>query len=139
MIRVTFLAALLLAAPLAAQETGQEVGQESGPGPAATADPMPVPRLSLEQRMLLRCSAAFALTANRQQAGEGWALAFPPLAERGREFFVVATARLADETGFDVPAFEPLLRAEAEALLVGEAYKQIMPVCISLLPPERQG
>ena len=130
MIRVTALAALLASAlaatPLAAQEAA----------PAAAAAP---PQLSLEQRMLLRCSAAFALAANRQTAGEAWATALPPLAERGREFFVVATAQLADETGLDVPAFEPLLRAEAEALVAAGELQQIMPVCLTLLPPEDQG
>lgn len=130
MIRATALAALLAAAlvatPLAAQEAA----------PAAAAAPPP---LSLEQRMLLRCSAAFALAANRQAAGEAWATALPPLAERGREFFVVATAQLADETGLDVPAFEPLLRAEAEALVAAGELQQIMPVCLTLLPPEEQG
>lgn len=129
MIRATTLAAMLaaalLAVPLAAQES-------QPPAPAA-------PHLSLEQRMLLRCSAAFALAANRQGAGEAWALAYPPLAERGSEFFAVATARLADETGVEVPAFEPLLRAEAEALLAGGALQQIMPVCLTLLPPEEPG
>ncbi len=121
MIRALSLAAVLLAAPLAAQE--------AAPAPAA------VPQLSLEQRMLLRCSAAFALTANRQAAGEAWALAYPPLADRGGEFFAVATAQLADETGVDVPAFAPLLRAEAEGLVAGGALQQIMPVCMTLLPP----
>lgn len=131
MIRVTALAALLasaiLATPLAAQE------------PAAPAVPAAAPPLSLEQRMLLRCSAAFALAANRQAAGEAWATALPPLAERGSEFFAVATAQLADETGMDVPAFAPLLRAEAEALVASGELQQIMPVCLTLLPPEDQG
>ena len=126
MIRALSLATLLLATPLAAQEA-----------PAPT--PPTTPQLSLEQRMLLRCSAAFALAANRQAAGEGWALAYPPLAERGSDFFAVSTARLADETGFDVPAFEPLLRAEAEGLLEGGALQQIMPVCMTLLPPAPAG
>ena len=130
MIRVTTLAALLLAPALLA---GPLAAQEADPAPAAP------PQLSLDQRMLLRCSAAFALAANRQAAGEAWATALPPLAERGREFFVIATAQLADETGVDVPAFEPLLRAEAEALLAAGQLQQIMPVCLTLLPPEEQG
>jgi hypothetical protein len=127
MIRALSLAALLLAAPLAAQEAA-----------LAEASVAP-PQFSLEQRMLLRCSAAFALTANRQQSGEEWALAYPPLAERGRDFFMVATAQLADETGLDVPAFEPLLRAEAEGLVASGELQQVMPVCLTLLPPEEQG
>lgn len=89
--------------------------------------------------MLLRCSAAFALVANRQQSGEEWALAYPPLAEQGREFFVRATARLADETGVEPPALAPVLRAEAESLLDRPLLQQVMPVCLTLLPPAPQG
>lgn len=123
MIRILSLFAQLLATPLAAQEVA----------------PTAAPQLSLEQRMLLRCSAAFALAANRQAAGEAWAMELPPLAERGSEFFAVATAQLSDETGVDVPLFEPLLRAEAEALVASGELQQIMPVCLTLLPPEEQG
>lgn len=115
--------ALLLAVPLAAQD----------------AAPVPPPQLSLEQRMLLRCSAAFALVANRQQSGEDWALAYPPLAQQGREFFVRATAQLADETGVEPPALAPVLRAEAESLLDRPLLQQVMPVCLTLLPPAPQG
>ncbi len=89
--------------------------------------------------MLLRCSAAFALVANRQLSGEEWALAYPPLAEQGREFFVRATARLADETGVEPPALAPVLRAEAESLLDRPLLQQVMPVCLTLLPPVPQG
>jgi hypothetical protein len=60
------------------------------------------------------------------------------MAEQGREFFVRATARLADETGVEVPAFEPLLRAEAQSLLDRPVLDQLMPVCLTLLPPEPQ-
>ncbi|MEO5707731.1 MAG: hypothetical protein ABIT10_06810 [Alteraurantiacibacter sp.] len=101
--------------------------------------PAPPPQLSLEQRMILRCSAAFALVANRQQSGESWALDYPPLATRGREFFVRGTAQLSDETGADVSAFAPLLRAEAENLLDRPLLLQVMPVCLTLLPPEPTG
>ena len=113
--------ALLLAVPLAAQD----------------AAPVP-PQLSLEQRMLLRCSAAFALVANRQQSGEDWALAYPPLAQQGREFFVRATAQLADETGVEPSALAPMLRVEADSLLDRPVLQQVMPVCLSLLPPAPQ-
>jgi hypothetical protein len=130
MIRAVSLAALLAVAFLPASPLA---AQEADPTSAAA------PQLSLEQRMLLRCSAAFALAANRQQSGEAWALAYPPLAERGRDFFMVATARLSDETGVDVPAFEPLLRAEAESLVANGELQQIMPVCLTLLPPAEQG
>lgn len=113
----------LVCAPLAAQTTPAALDQ----------------RLTLEQRMLVRCSAAFALVANRQQAGEEWALAYPAgLDERGREFFVRAVARVADETGAQPQDLVPLLRAQAEQLLDPELLQGVMPACLSLLPPEPQ-
>lgn len=117
------LAALLMPASVAAQE--------SAPEP---------PRLTLDQQMLVRCSAAFALVANRQQAGEAWAQGYPTdLGERGREFFVRAVARVADETGAEPDDLVPLLRAEAEQLLDRQVLQAVMPPCLSLLPPEPQG
>ena len=92
-----FLAAALLAAPAAAQE--------------APARPM-----SLEQQMLLRCSAAFAIVADQQQRGLSTARAWPPLGERGKEFFVRAAARLMDELQLSREEVQARLRAEAQAL-----------------------
>ncbi len=117
-------ALLLLALPVSAQEPA--------PDTAAVPATAPVP-LSLEQRMLLRCSAAFALVANRQQSGEQWALAFPPLATRGREFFVQSGALLLDEAGLDPAALNALLQREAEGLVAANQLAQMMPVCLPLL------
>lgn len=89
--------------------------------------------ISLDQRMLLRCSAAFALVANRQHGGQGWALEYPPLEERGREFFVVASARVIDQAQLTDEQIEALLRAEAAELLDQEVLTSIMPVCLGLL------
>lgn len=108
------LAAALLAAPAVAQ----------------VAAP---PRLSLEHRMLLRCSAAFALVANRQGTGDASVQQYPPLKERGSEYFVRASARVMDEAGLDRDAVSEALRAEAESLLVGDTLAAIMPVCLSAL------
>ena len=55
------------------------------------------PAMSLEQQMLLRCSAAFAIVADQQARGLASAGAYPPMAQRGREFFVRSSARLMDE------------------------------------------
>lgn len=93
------LASLCLAAPAAAQQ------------PRPEAAPM-----SLEQTMLLRCSAVFALVAGDQQRGVQAALAYPPLAERGREFFVRAGARLMDERHLSREQLEAAMRAEVAAL-----------------------
>jgi len=74
------------------------------------------PRFTLEHRMLLRCSAAFAIVAGRQQRGEAGALAYPALGERGREYFVRASARLMDDLKLSREQVEASLRAEVEGL-----------------------
>src|SRR5690606_35901238 len=93
------LAAALLAAPISAQ----------------VAPPAP-PQLSLEHRMMLRCSAAFALVAFRQETHDPSVQQYPPLKERGSEYFVRASARVMDEAGLDRPAISALLQTEARGL-----------------------
>jgi len=99
----------------------------------AFAQPAPAPQLSLEHKMLLRCSAAFALIANRQAAGDADALQYPPLEERGREFFVRSSAKVMDEAKLDRTAIEAALTVEAQSLLQAGAVNAIMPVCLSAL------
>ncbi|MEO6040922.1 MAG: hypothetical protein ABIP41_03400 [Croceibacterium sp.] len=81
--------------------------------PAAAQTPAP---LTLEQTMLLRCSAAFAIGAAAQQRGDLASAGYPPLAQRGREYFVRASARLMDEL--------KLTREEIAARLRGEVAAQ---------------
>ena len=109
------LLALLLAAPASAQVAP------------------PAPQLSLEHRMLLRCSAAFALVAYRQDAGDASAQQYPPLKQRGSEFFVRASARVMDEAKLDRAAIGEALKVEAQALLQGGTLAAIMPACLSAL------
>ena len=92
---LAFISAALLAAPAAAQAP---------------------PPFTLEHRMLLRCSAAFALVASEQQRGVPTALAYPPLGERGREYFVRASVRLMDDLALTREQVEASLRAEVETL-----------------------
>ena len=99
----------------------------------ASAQAVPVPQLSLEHRMLLRCSAAFALVAYRQEAGDTSVQQYPPLKDRGSEFFVRASARVMDEAGLDRAAISQALEAEARTLLQGGTLTAIMPVCLSAL------
>jgi hypothetical protein len=80
---------------------------------AAAQEP---PRYTLEHRMLLRCSAAFAIVAGEQQRGAATALAYPPLAERGREYFVRSSVRLMDDLAITREQVEASLRGEVEAL-----------------------
>ena len=101
----------------------------SGPAGAA-ADP---PRLTLEQRMLVRCSAAFAIVAERQAKGDPAALLYPPLAQRGREYFVRSAASVMDSAQLDRPAIDAALKAEARDLVAGGTLPQLMPVCLQAL------
>ena len=103
-------AASLLATPVIAQDT---------------------PRLSLEQQTSVRCSAAFAIVAGIQS--QGGANEYPPLAERGREYFVRSAARLIDETGIDRAGITALMQAEAEALSDPERLEAALPACLLLL------
>ena len=116
------IAATLAAAPAAAFAPSQA--------------PTPVPRLSLDHRMLVRCSAAFAIVATGQQNGNAEALRYPDLAERGREFFVRTSAQVMDEAGLDREQISAALSAEAQDLWDTDSLAEVMPVCLGLLPAE---
>lgn len=81
----------------------------------------PLPGLSLSQETALRCSAAFGLIAYDQKRGAPGADAYPPLVERGREFFVRTTARLMEETGASRETVQALLKVRVDALQKGAA------------------
>ena len=89
--------------------------------PAAAQSPANSPSLTLAQETSLRCSAAFGLIAYDQKRGAPGASAFPPLAERGREFFVRTTARLMDETGATRETVQALLKVRVDELQKGAA------------------
>lgn len=72
------------------------------------------PALSLEQQTLLRCSAAFGIVAAEQARGID--SGYPPLGERGREYFVRASARLMDELGLTREQVAAMLKAEVGRL-----------------------
>lgn len=110
------IAALLLAAPLSAQDVAPE--------PA---------RLTLEQRMLVRCSVAFAMTAYEQDQGDPLAQAYPPLGESGQEFFVRSSAQVMDEAGLDFEQMAAEHEREALDLRDSGQIGEIMPVCLQLL------
>jgi hypothetical protein len=118
--RIAMILAALAAVPASAQE----------------ARPM-----SLEQQMLVRCSAVFAIVAAEQQRGVASARGYPPLAERGREFFVRSGARLMDELQLSREALQALLEAEVERLQAGSAEADqpaayvdaVMRPCLSML------
>lgn len=109
-------AALLVATPLAAQQ--------------APAEPV---RLSLEQRMLVRCSVAFAMTAYAQDHGDVRAQQYPPLGESGQEFFVRSSAQVMDDAGLDIEQMAADHEREALDLRDSGQIDEIMPVCLQLL------
>lgn len=94
-----------------------------------------VPQLTLEQRMLLRCSAAFALVAEGQANGNAAAQQYPAMAERGREFFVRASARVMEEAGLDRNQISAALSAEAQDIWDNGTLDEVMSPCLALLPP----
>lgn len=99
--------------------------------PAPVADGLePLPA---DQQGAIRCSAAFALMAERQKQGEEAALEYPPLGERGREFFVQSGARLMDEAGLTRTTIEARMRNQAASILEEGSLDEIMPPCLLLL------
>ena len=84
--------------------------------PAAAETPVPLPQLSPDQATLLRCSAVFAVVATEQDRGLAAARAYPPLQQRGREYFVQASAQLMDELPASRETVQALLEREAARL-----------------------
>ena len=121
-LRPLILPLLLAAAPLAAQPT-------AGPRP-----------LTAEEQMGLTCASAFAIVAAGQARGEPAMTQYPPLAARGREWFVRLAAQLMDDAGLDRDG----VRAAAEAAaapLRRNGVGPVMPSCLKALdedlPPAR--
>lgn len=86
--------------------------------PAAAQDQAPAP-LSLEQTLLLRCSATFAIAGYNQREGVPMAAAVPDLQARSREYFVRAGARLMDELKWSREELTQRLWAEVRGLQQG--------------------
>jgi hypothetical protein len=101
--------------------------------PSLAQQSAPAPQLTDDQRVLLHCSATFALVANRQKAKDPQALAFPDVTERGREYFVRAMVQLMDQAGLDEAAIRSLATAEASRLLEPTTLYKQMPACLASL------
>ena len=92
----------------------------------------PAKPLTMEQQTSLRCSAAFAIVAARQNAGA--VRTYPELTQRGREFFVRSGARLMDDAGLTRAQVQALMEAEARTLAAdNQALQDVMPACLLLL------
>ena len=106
----------------------QPVTGTAEPVEAQTAMP-----LNAAQQGAIRCSAAFALVADRQAKGDAAALEYPPMAERGREFFVRSGAQLMDQAGLTRETLTARLRREVDAIRAEGSLDEIMPPCLVLL------
>lgn len=96
--------------------------------PAPAAEP-----LDPGQRFTLHCAAAFARVAAGQAQGDPALAAYPPLAERGREYFVRAGAEAMDAAGLTREELQTHLQAEMAALAEPGALEQVMPLCLKSL------
>ena len=81
------------------------------PAAAALAQPAVV-----DLDTAVRCSAAFGIVAAEQARGTTVARVYPPMAQRGREFFVQTGARLMDEQKLTRPQVQARMKAEVEGL-----------------------
>jgi hypothetical protein len=83
---------------------------------ASAQAPAAAPPLSPELQLGLRCAALFSIIAGEQARQAPGAADWPPLAERGREFFVRVAAQAMDAGKLDRAGITALIRAEAVSL-----------------------
>jgi hypothetical protein len=76
---------------------------------------------------------AFAMTAYAQGHGDEAAQAYPPLGERGQEFFVRSSAQVMDDAGLEPEQMAAVHEREAIELRDSGQIDEIMPVCLQLL------
>lgn len=97
------------------------------------AAPAPAPVLAPPQSSALRCGVVFAMGSKMQRDGKPAAVAWPPLATRGKEYFVRVFARLMDDTGANRDQLSAMAGVEAAALQDDRAVAAAMPRCLALL------
>ena len=100
--------------------------------PAMPAAATP-PSLTPPQAAALRCGVVFAMGAKMQADGKPVATNWPPLDQRGREFFVRTAARIMEETGASRDAIQALAAAQLITLRGDGAVAAAVPGCIVLL------
>ncbi|MGX7896793.1 hypothetical protein [Tsuneonella sp. HG222] len=96
-------------------------------GPVTAQQPA---ALTLDQKTLVRCSAAFALAANKQETGDRSLGEIPELRARGQEYFVRAMAQIMDAKSLDRDGITNLLKAEVAELSAGDTLAKAMPPCL---------
>lgn len=89
------------------------------------------PALPPELQTGLRCAALFSIVAGEQarQGASDW----PPLQQRGREFFVRVSARVMDAGKLDRPALQTVMQAEAAALRSPDRRAALKVPCLAML------
>jgi len=97
--------------------------------------------LTPDERMGLTCASAFAMVAAGQARGEAQMAQYPPLAARGREWFVRLAAQLMDDAGLDQAGVRAATE-QAAATLRRTGVTDVMPACLRALdadlpPPAR--
>lgn len=121
----------LVALVLAVQTPALETDQQSAEPAIASLDQLPI-----EESTAMRCGVAFAVVQGWQERQDPRGKDWPDLVELGgREFFVIAAAKLMDERGIDRATIKALTATEVELMLKdnGEPAKAIMPACLLLL------
>lgn len=91
------------------------------------------PPLSPELQMGARCAALFSLVAADQVRRKPGAGEWPPLGQRGREFFVRIAARAMDEGQLDRAGIQALMRAEAASLQDTAVVRSLRAPCLAML------
>lgn len=102
----------------------------------AAAAPEPV--LTPPQAAALRCAVVFAVGARFQSEKQPLALGWPPLATRGREYFVRVTAKLMDDTKASRETITAMAMRHAPPLSTPGALAAAMPGCLPLLDASGQ-
>ena len=91
----------------------------------------PVPTLPTELQAAVRCAAVFSIVA-AEQARHG-AGDWPPLDQRGREFFVRVSAQAMDVGRLDRQALQGLMQAEAAQLRNARDRAALKVPCLTML------
>ncbi len=97
--------------------------------------------LSAQDQAAVRCSAAFAIIATEQQKGVQSAMGYPPMAWRGRAYFVNTGAQLMERYALTRDQLRSLMEGAATALQGAAAQAgnpdatiaAVMPPCLTLL------
>ncbi len=129
--------ALAQALPPPAPAPDGATTQNTGPADAPNSDkPASLADLPIQQATAPRCGIAFAIVQGWQDQADPRGEAWPAINQgKGREFFVVAMARLSDDYNLTNEDVTRLTLAEVERLSAqnGQAVSAMMPACLTLL------